>query len=192
MPSKIYKFSESYQRGYTQKYLNTTYLLIVTAAGTTVLNIIINPGLMSFVTFSITILETTAIIWRRNLNGIFNILTKLNRHYKIATPTYIFLGTSLFLNILSTPAKAQFFQNAETWMTSQFTGAGEAIPLVFNVLRGLFLLYLGISLVKVIQASRQDEDWQNLARTPMIILIAVTIGDILANLIIGGGGVSRQ
>jgi hypothetical protein len=28
---------------------------------------------------------------------------------------------------------------------------------------------------------------QNLARTPMIILIAVTMGDILANLIIGGG-----
>ncbi|NJR18993.1 MAG: hypothetical protein HC785_27005 [Calothrix sp. CSU_2_0] len=27
----------------------------------------------------------------------------------------------------------------------------------------------------------------NLARTPMIILIAVTMGDILANLIIGGG-----
>jgi len=86
------------------------------------------------------------------------------------------------------PAQAQFFQNAETWMTSQFAGAGEAIPLVFNVLRGLFLIYLGISLVKVIQAARQDEDWQNLARTPMIILIAVTIGDILANLIIGGGG----
>lgn len=102
--------------------------------------------------------------------------------------TYIFIGTSLVLNFLSKPAQAQFFQNAETWMTSQFTGAGEAIPLVFNVLRGLFLLYLGISLVKVIQAARQDEDWQNLARTPMIILIAITMGDILANLIIGGGG----
>ncbi len=115
-------------------------------------------------------------------------MTKLNRYYKIATPTYILLGTSFFINILAMPAQAQFFQHAETWMTSQFTGAGEAIPLVFNVLRGLFLIYLGISLVKVIQAARQDEDWQNLARTPMIILIAVTIGDILANLIIGGGG----
>ncbi|MBP5974191.1 hypothetical protein HW132_15945 [Brasilonema sp. CT11] len=73
-------------------------------------------------------------------------------------------------------------------MTSQFSGTGEAITLVFNVLRGLFLLYLGISLVKVIQAARQDEDWQNLARTPMIILIAMTMGDVLANLIIGGTG----
>lgn len=188
MPSKMYKFSKSYPRGYTQKYLTTTYLLIVTAASSTVLNIIISPGLMSCVTFSITILGTIAIIWRHHLNEIFNVLTKLNRYYKIVTPTYILLGTSLFINILAKPAQAQFFQNAETWMTSQFTGAGEAIPLVFNVLRGLFLIYLGISLVKVIQAARQDEDWQNLARTPMIILIAVTIGDILANLIIGGGG----
>lgn len=53
-------------------------------------------------------------------------------------------GTFFLLNALSTPAQAQFFQNAETWMTGQFTGAGEAIPLVFNVLRGLFLIYLGI------------------------------------------------
>lgn len=187
MPSQMYKFSKSYQRGYTQKYLTTTYLLIVTASST-VLNIIINPGLMSYVSFSITILGTIAIICRHHLNGIFNVLTKLNRYSKIFTPTYILLGTYLFINILAMPAQAQFFQNAETWMTSQFAGAGEAIPLVFNVLRGLFLIYLGISLVKVIQAARQDEDWQNLARTPMIILIAVTIGDILANLIIGGGG----
>ncbi|WP_414620885.1 hypothetical protein [Calothrix sp. CCY 0018] len=98
------------------------------------------------------------------------------------------MGTFFLLDALSTPAQAQFFQNAETWMTGQFTGAGEAIPLVFNVLRGLFLIYLGISLVKVIQSARENEDWQNLARTPMIILIAVTIGDVLANLIIGGGG----
>ncbi|WP_180976851.1 hypothetical protein [Fischerella thermalis] len=72
-------------------------------------------------------------------------------------------------------------------MNSNFQGAGQAIPLVFNVLRGLFLLYLGISLVKIIQAARQEEDWQNLARTPMIILVAVTVGDILTQLIIGTG-----
>ena len=42
--------------------------------------------------------------------------------------------------------------------------------------------------MKVIQAARQDEDWQNLARTPMIILIAITMGDILASLIVGNGG----
>ena len=59
---------------------------------------------------------------------------------------------------------------------------------MFNVLRSLFILYLGISLVKVVKAARQDEDWQNLARTPLIILIAITMGDLLSQFIIGGGG----
>ncbi|MDJ0733534.1 MAG: hypothetical protein QNJ47_05500 [Nostocaceae cyanobacterium] len=182
---------------------------MVTAASSTALNVIINPCAFSFANFSVTIILTTAIVTKHRFNRLFNFLTKLNQDYKVSNQwgvvnrkkhfhasyygqfmraTYIFIGTFLVINSLSKPAQAQFFQNAETWMTAQFTGAGEAIPLVFNVLRGLFLLYLGISLVKVIQAARQDEDWQNLARTPMIILIAITMGDILANLIIGGGG----
>ena len=82
-------------------------------------------------------------------------------------------------------ANAQFFKNAETWMKGKFTGADKAIEIVFNVLRGLFLIYLGISLVKVIQAARQDQDWQDLARTPLIIVIAVSLGDILATFIVG-------
>ena len=69
--------------------------------------------------------------------------------------------------------------------SGKFTGADKAIEIVFNVLRGLFLIYLGISLVKVIQAARQDQDWQDLARTPLIIVIAVSLGDILATFIVG-------
>lgn len=56
---------------------------------------------------------------------------------------------------------------------------------MFNVLRGLFLLYVGISLVRVINSARNDEDWQTIARTPLIIIIAVTAGDILTTLITG-------
>ena len=82
-------------------------------------------------------------------------------------------------------ANAQFFKNAETWMKGKFTGADKAIEIIFNVLRGLFLIYLGISLVKVVQAGRQDQDWQDLARTPLIIVIAVVLGDILATFIVG-------
>jgi len=37
----------------------------------------------------------------------------------------------------------------------------------------------------VIQAARQDQDWQDLARTPLIIVIAVSLGDILATFITG-------
>lgn len=172
----------------TPFYSISNFSLWIIALAITVFNAIVNPNLASFATVILGILATVTIAWRHNFNSLFTFLEKLSRYYRFSTPIFIILGTFVLLDALSTPAQAQFFQNAETWMTGQFTGAGEAIPLVFNVLRGLFLIYLGISLVKVIQASRQDEDWQNLARTPMIILIAVTVGDILANLIIGGGG----
>jgi hypothetical protein len=94
--------------------------------------------------------------------------------------------TLLLTTIHPEAANAQFFKNAETWMKGKFTGADKAIEIIFNVLRGLFLIYLGISLVKVIQAARQDQDWQDLARTPLIIVVAVALGDILSTFIVGG------
>jgi hypothetical protein len=165
----------------------TIYPLMIGATVVMLLDMVLTASLVSFATFGSAVFGTGAIIWRHELNHFFNWLTRFNRRYKIATVLFTLVGAFFLLDALATPASAQFFQNAESWMSGQFGDAGEAIPLVFNVLRGLFLLYLGISLVKVIQAARQDEDWQNLARTPMIILIAVTMGDILANLIVGGG-----
>ena len=93
------------------------------------------------------------------------------------------------------PASAQFFNQTETWMKSTLgkgaAGSGgnvaDMIALTFNVLRGLFVIYLGISLVKVIQNARDGEDWQTLAKTPLIILVTVTLGDVLGGLITGGG-----
>ncbi|BAY99996.1 hypothetical protein NIES37_39790 [Tolypothrix tenuis PCC 7101] len=161
--------------------------LILTATTTTIIDVVINPSLIGITTLAISTLGTSAIFFRHELDGVFNTIAKFSRQYRITSSALTVLGAFLLLDALSTTAQAQFFQNAETWMTGQFTGAQEAITLSFNVLRGLFILYLGISLIRVVQAARQDEDWQNLARTPMIILIAVTMGDILANLIIGGG-----
>ncbi len=39
------------------------------------------------------------------------------------------------------------------------------------------MIYLGIGLVKVIQSARNDDDWQQLARTPLILVVTVTMGD---------------
>lgn len=94
------------------------------------------------------------------------------------------------------PASAQFFNQTETWMKGTLgkgaSGSGgnvtDMIALTFNVLRGLFVIYLGISLVKVIQNARDGEDWQTLAKTPLIILVTVTLGDVLGGLITGNGG----
>lgn len=96
------------------------------------------------------------------------------------------LGLFFLATLLATPAQAQFFGTAETWLQSNFgSAAGDAIPLVFNVLRGLFLLYVGVSLIRVVNSARHDEDWQTIARTPLIVVIAVTAADILTGLITG-------
>ena len=128
------------------------------------------------------------LIWRQEVTGKAGVSTKASRSWTARRQTILAIGLSLFslLTVLAFPAQAQFFGGAETWMQTNFGAAtGDAIPLVFNVLRGLFLLYVGISLVRVINGARQDEDWQTIARTPLIIIIAVTAGDILTTLITG-------
>ncbi|WP_201279047.1 hypothetical protein [Leptolyngbya iicbica] len=128
------------------------------------------------------------LIWRQEVISKAGVSTKASRGWPARRQTILAIGLSLLslLTVLAFPAQAQFFGGAETWMQTNFGAAtGEAIPLVFNVLRGLFLLYVGISLVRVINGARQEEDWQTIARTPLIIIIAVTAGDILTTLITG-------
>ena len=125
------------------------------------------------------------LIWQQEVG---RASTQKTRWWTARRQTVLAIGVSLLslLTVLAFPAQAQFFGDAETWMQSNFGAAtGDAIPLVFNVLRGLFLLYVGISLVRVINGARQEEDWQTIARTPLIIIIAVTAGDILTALITG-------
>lgn len=179
--------SRSQVVGLRQRLKNQSYkrsgaisVLMCVAAATMLLDATLNITSITFVMFGAFFISIVMLIRE----------SKSRHRYKIAEVLFVVVSSLYIVNSFAEPASAQFFQGAEDWMTGQFsgsTGVGNAITLVFNVLRGLFLLYLGISLVKVIQAARQDEDWQNLARTPMIILIAVTIGDILASLITGGG-----
>jgi hypothetical protein len=122
---------------------------------------------------------------------------KIQRKYGVNLYAVLFaiLTVVCVLDFAAAPAHAQFFNNAQDWMNETFGDDGNAqttavVDLFFNVLRGLFLLYVGISLVRVVQAARNDEDWQSLARTPLIIVLAVFVGDLVTGLIIGqaGGG----
>lgn len=101
---------------------------------------------------------------------------------------------SLFwLDYFAVPAQAQFFKRAEDFfklnLTTQGDTAGnngtQAVSLIFNVLRAVYLLYIAVSLVGVINAVRKDEDWQTIARTPLLVVVAVTIADVLTGFIIG-------
>ncbi|MBW4586909.1 hypothetical protein G7B40_024050 [Aetokthonos hydrillicola Thurmond2011] len=98
---------------------------------------------------------------------------------------------SLFwLDYFADPAQAQFFKRAEDFFKNNLSQGGggnssAAVSLVFNVLRAVYLLYIAVSLIGVINAVRKDEDWQSIARTPLLVVVAVTIADVLTAFIIG-------
>jgi uncharacterized membrane protein len=138
---------------------------------------------------SVLILLTAIIAVVPNLaNKLLNKFEKLQRRWGINVYG-ILVGIICIIftfDITTTSANAQFFNGAQTWMTGAFAGIpADAVTLFFNVLRALFLLYLGISLVRIVNAARNDEDWQNLARTPLIISVTIVVGDILTGLITG-------
>jgi hypothetical protein len=90
------------------------------------------------------------------------------------------------------PAQAQFFKRAEDFFRNTLTQGSvttsntqPAISLIFNVLRGIYLLYIAISLIGVINAVRKDEDWQSIARVPLLVVVAVTVADVLTGFVIG-------
>ncbi|MEM1392851.1 MAG: hypothetical protein AAF757_04090 [Cyanobacteria bacterium P01_D01_bin.116] len=101
------------------------------------------------------------------------------------------LLTVFWLDYFASPAQAQFFGKAEDFFKNTLTegsndsGTNSAVSLVFNVLRALYLLYIAIALIGVVNAVRKDEDWQNIARTPLLVVVAVTIADVLTGFIIG-------
>ncbi|MBV6625744.1 MAG: hypothetical protein KI793_22920 [Rivularia sp. (in: Bacteria)] len=101
------------------------------------------------------------------------------------------LLSAFWLDYFATPAQAQFFGKAEDFFKNTLTqgsndsGTNNAVSLVFNVLRALYLLYIAIALIGVVNAVRKDEDWQNIARTPLLVVVAVTIADVLTGFIIG-------
>jgi hypothetical protein len=120
------------------------------------------------------------LMWKMNpSNGVFQLIA------------VIAIFSTFLVISAANPAHAQFFTQTETWMTGNlFSGVANAAAitaLVFNVLRGIFVIYLGVSLVRVIVAARNDDDWTTLARTPLIVLVAVTLGDVIGNFITGAG-----
>lgn len=97
-----------------------------------------------------------------------------------------------WLDYFAAPAQAQFFRRAEDFFNKTLTqGASnnnnsqQAVGLIFNVLRAIYLLYIAISLIGVINAVRKDEDWQSVARTPLLVVVAVTVADVLTGFVIG-------
>lgn len=89
-----------------------------------------------------------------------------------------------------------FLETAEEMVTGLFTqaaGAGGAgadvttlVPLLFGVIRVVFIIYVLVAIVRVVVAFRNDEDWSTAARIPLIVVLCVVLGDALSALIAKG------
>jgi hypothetical protein len=95
------------------------------------------------------------------------------------------IAIALLVSTFCLPASAQFYGAAEAFFQSSFPQAATAIPLLFNALRGIFIIYVAIALVAVLNAFRQGEDWLTVARTPAVVVVVVALGDVLTVIIIG-------
>ena len=114
-------------------------------------------------------------------------LVRRYRHHKHQWRLNLFTtGVISFLmaNFLSSPAQALFFENAEDFFNKSFTSSTAATGIVFNALRGIYILYIAVSLIGVINSVRQDEDWLATAKMPAIVVVSVTLSDILTDVII--------
>lgn len=92
----------------------------------------------------------------------------------------------LFHTVLIAPASAQFYGQAQSFIETCFPQASSAVPIVFNVLRFLFLIYLGVALIQGITAVREGQSLIAVATPPLIVVAVVAVGDIMSDLIIGG------
>ncbi|MBE9001051.1 hypothetical protein IQ274_23215 [Nostoc sp. LEGE 12447] len=169
---------------------NSTLVLM----GTTGAAMIVSMSVHNILLGGLMIATAIAIALPKQSQALLTNFEQIQRKYGVNLYAVLFtiLTVVCLLDFASSPADAQFFNTAQTWMTNTFGNAGNGqtqavVALFFNVLRGLFLLYVGISLVRVVQAARNDEDWQTLARTPLIIVLSVFVGDLVTGLIVGGG-----
>lgn len=106
--------------------------------------------------------------------------SNIPRGWKIILST----GIALLAASHTLPAQAAFYSAAETFVSSSFPQASTAVPLIFNGLRFVFLLYSGIALISVLNSARQGDDWLTVARSPAVVVIVVALGDVLTTIIV--------
>ena len=136
---------------------------------------------------------------RRQLNRLQNWFSQYG-----LSPFVWLVGATIFLfDSLSLPVMAQavpggggggatpgfFFTNIQNRVTGIFSGSPQAAainPVInfgFGVLQVLFIMFIAWQIAKVVGAAREEEDWKQAAKTPLIVAAAVVGGDFAIGLI---------
>ncbi|EAZ88865.1 hypothetical protein [Crocosphaera chwakensis] len=164
-------------------------------------------ALFVYSTWMALIALCTFLYWQetphRQLNRLQNWLSK----YGLAPIAWL-VGTAIFLfDSYSLPVMAQavpgggggtgpagsaagfFFTNIQNKATNIFSGSPQATtinPIIrfgFGVLQILFIMFIAWQVAKVIGAAREEEDWKQVAKTPLIVAAAVIGGDFAIGLV---------
>ncbi len=98
------------------------------------------------------------------LNGLarWSRKTRLRRLALTSLPSLVLLVAYILTDLTLAPAQAQFLQNAENFVTTLFAGSNvpaTLVPLIFGVLRAIFVIYIAIAVIRVLVAARNDDDW---------------------------------
>lgn len=110
----------------------------------------------------------------------------LPRTYERALRYFFLTASLLWLAGGAMPVHAQFFGDAQAFIAGCFSQAVTLVSLVFNVLRFLLLIYLGISLIQGVNAVRDGQNLASVATPPLIVVVIVVAADFATTLIIGG------
>ncbi|MEM9807774.1 MAG: hypothetical protein AAF959_21110 [Cyanobacteria bacterium P01_D01_bin.56] len=137
------------------------------------------------IALGICLLGVGWLLYQRNAK-MQRIVDKIGQRRYFRVLAGLLFGIALWIS-QTNPVFAQFFQGAEDFFNTTFPGTDTVTPIVFGVIRAIFLIYIAVSLVRVIQAGRNDDDWQQMARAPVIIVLAVILGDVLTGLVVGTG-----
>lgn len=136
------------------------------------------------------------IFWEKIQESIKNLKRKYNEQFEIALrlgvtgailtvwevysqkPAYAFLGRAC-----AVLKKMTQVTNTGGEGTNSINGLIEA---TIFIVRGLFLVYLGIAVVNVIRQARNDEDWKTAAQTPLLAVVLIAAVEGISALIAPG------
>jgi hypothetical protein len=161
-------------------WLSTSNLLIAASILFAAKMLTCAPGFLGVAVIGLA----TVLAWSqfKNLRGRWRWAARFLTVIITSSLTAVWLAT----NVVE-PAHAQFLYQAEQFFLTKIlpgvSGTGQAggtsvISIIFNVMRALYILYLAVALIGVVNAVRQDEDWQTAARTPLLIFVCITAADV--------------
>ncbi len=125
------------------------------------------------------------LVFHKNSNRQLSTVQNWIAKYGLMPALSTLLAVVYLFDRLILPSQALFFNNVRTKISGMFTGSGyagakgatQAINIGTYALEALMVGYIVYGVVKAIQAGRDDEDWKQPLKLPLLVLFACAAGD---------------